>query len=156
MAHDERDNPGFLLPPPLTYLLPLVFGLLLDRRIHLPFLPRSVARGLGWLLLGTGVLLNGWFNFTMRRTDTPINPRKPVSKLVTDGPFHYTRNPAYLSLTLIYAGVSVLRNALWAILFLPVVLYVIGRDQIEREEQYLERVFGEEYLTYKTSVRRWV
>ena len=156
MADDERDNPGFLLPPPLTYLLPLVFGLLLDRRIHLPFLPRSVARSLGWLLLGNGVLLNGWFNFTMRRTDTPINPRKPVAKLVTDGPFHYTRNPAYLSLTLIYAGVAVLRNALWAILFLPVVLYVIRRDQIEREEQYLEGVFGEEYLTYKTSVRRWV
>ncbi len=156
MADDERDNPGFLLPPPLTYLLPLVFGLLLDRRIHLPFLPRSVARSLGWLLLGNGVLLNGWFNFTMRRTDTPIDPRKPVSKLVTDGPFRYTRNPAYLSLTLIYAGVAVLRNAFWAISFLPLVLYVIRRDQIEREEQYLERVFGEEYLTYKTSVRRWV
>jgi len=156
MANDERDNPGFLLPPPLTYLLPLVFGLLLDRRIHLPFLPRSVARSLGWLLLGNGVLLNGWFNFTMRRTDTPIDPRKPVSKLVTDGPFRYTRNPAYLSLTLIYAGVAVLRNALWAILFLPLVLYVIRRDQIEREEQYLERVFGEEYLAYKRSVRRWV
>ena len=156
MANNEPDKPGFLLPPPLTYLLPLVFGLLLDRRIHLPFLPRSVARSLGWLLLGNGVLLNGWFNFTMRRADTPINPTKPVSKLVTDGPFHYTRNPAYLSLTLIYAGVAVLRNALWAILFLPVVLYVIRRDQIEREEQYLERVFGEEYLTYKTSVRRWV
>src|SRR5919205_105933 len=126
MADNERDNPGFLLPPPLTYLT------------------RSVARALGWLLLANGMLLNGWFNFTMRRTDTPINPRKPVSKLVTDGPFHYTRNPAYLSLALIYAGVAVLRNALWAILFLPVVLYVIRRDQIEREEQYLENVFGEE------------
>ena len=37
MANDEPDNPGFLLPPPLTYLLPLVFGLLLDRRIQIPF-----------------------------------------------------------------------------------------------------------------------
>ncbi len=156
MADDERDNPGILIPPPLTYLLLLVFGLLLDRRIHIPFLPRSIARGLGWLLLGGGVLLNGWFVFTMRRTDTPIDPRKPVSKLVTDGPFRYTRNPAYLSMTLIYAGVAVLRNALWAILFLPLVLYAIQRDQIEREERYMERVFGEAYLTYKTSVRRWV
>jgi protein-S-isoprenylcysteine O-methyltransferase Ste14 len=39
---------------------------------------------------------------------------------------------------------------------LPLVVYVIQGDQIEREEQYLERTFGEEYLTYKTSVRRWV
>jgi protein-S-isoprenylcysteine O-methyltransferase Ste14 len=156
MANDEPDNPGFLLPPPLTYLLPLVFGLLLDRRIHVPFLPRSLTRTLGWTLLGGGVLLNGWFNFTMRRTGTPVDPRKQVSKLVTNGPFHYTRNPAYLSLTMIYTGVTALMNALWPIVLLPLVLYVIQRDQIEREEQYLERIFGEEYLTYKTRVQRWV
>jgi len=30
------------------------------------------------------------------------------------------------------------------------VLYVIQREQIEREEQYLERIFGKEYLTYRT------
>jgi protein-S-isoprenylcysteine O-methyltransferase Ste14 len=92
----------------------------------------------------------------MRRTDTPIDPRKSVSKLVSDGPFRYTRNPAYLSLIMIYTGITALRNALWPILLLPLVLYVTHRDQIEREEQYLERIFGEEYLTYKTSVRRWV
>jgi protein-S-isoprenylcysteine O-methyltransferase Ste14 len=156
MTDDERDNPGILLPPPLTYLLPLILGLLLDRGIHVPFLPRNIARTLGWPLLGGGVLLNGWFFFTMRQADTPIDPRRQVSKLVTDGPFRYTRNPAYLSMTLIYAGVAALRNALWAILFLPLVLYMIQHDQIEREEQYMERIFGEEYLDYKTRVRRWV
>jgi protein-S-isoprenylcysteine O-methyltransferase Ste14 len=156
MADDERDNPGFLVPPPLTYLLTLVLGLVLDRRSHVPFLPRGVARILGWTLLGGGVLLNGWFNLTMRRVDTPIDPRKPVSNLTTEGPFRYTRNPAYLSLTLLYAGIALLRNALWAILLLPLVLFAIQRDQIEREERYLERTFGEEYLAYKERVRRWV
>ena len=43
MADEDRDNPGFLLPPPLTYLLPLVFGLLLDRRIHVPRKCRRLA-----------------------------------------------------------------------------------------------------------------
>jgi protein-S-isoprenylcysteine O-methyltransferase Ste14 len=155
MADDERDNPGFLLPPPLTYLLTLILGLVLDRRSHVPFLPRGVARILGWPLLGGGVLLNGWFNLTMRRADTPIDPRKPVSKLTTEGPFRYTRNPAYLSLTMVYVGIALLRNALWAILLLPLVLFAIQRDQIEREERYLERTFGEEYLAYKERVRRW-
>ena len=90
----------------------------------------------------------------MRRTDTPIDLKKPVSKLITNGPFRYTRNPAYLSMTTIYTGVADLRNALWAILFLPLVVYVMQRDQIEREGQYMDRVFGEEYLNSKTSVRR--
>ena len=156
MADDERDNPGFLVPPPLTYLLTLVLGLVLDRRSHVPFLPRGVARILGWPLLGGGVLLSGWFNLTMRRADTPVDPRKPVSNLTTEGPFRYTRNPAYLSLTMVYTGIALLRNALWAILLLPLVLFAIQRDQIEREERYLERTFGEEYLAYKERVRRWV
>jgi protein-S-isoprenylcysteine O-methyltransferase Ste14 len=39
---------------------------------------------------------------------------------------------------------------------LPVVLFVIQREVIGREERYLERTFGEEYLDYKTRVRRWV
>jgi protein-S-isoprenylcysteine O-methyltransferase Ste14 len=156
VADDERDNPGFLLPPPLTYLLTLLLGLVLERRSHLPFLPRGVARILGWPLLGGGVLLNAWFNLTMQRADTPIDPRKPVSKLITEGPFRYTRNPAYLSLTMLYAGIALLRNALWAILLLPLVVVAIQRDQIEREERYLERTFGEEYLAYKERVRRWV
>lgn len=156
MPNDEQDAPGILLPPPLTYLVALIAGLILDKRSHLPFLPRGVARALGWPLLFGGVLLNGWFYFTMRRADTSIDPREPVSKLTTDGPFRYTRNPAYLSMTMVYAGTASIRNASWAILLLPAVLFVIQRDQIGREERYLERVFGEEYLQYKSKVRRWV
>ena len=156
MSNDEQDNPGILFPPPLTYLFSLVTGLVLDKRFHVPFLPRRVASALGWPLVLSGVLLNGWFFLTMRRADTPIDPREPVSNLTTDGPFRYTRNPAYLSMTLLYAGIAVLRNALWAFMLLPLVLFGIQRDQIEREERYLERTFGEEYLRYKAQVRRWV
>jgi hypothetical protein len=52
--------------------------------------------------------------------------------------------------------IAVLRNALWAIVLLPLVVYVIQVEVIEREERYLERTFGEEYLAYKARVRRWV
>jgi protein-S-isoprenylcysteine O-methyltransferase Ste14 len=156
MASDERDNPGIRIPPPLIYLAPLVLGLLLDRRFPVSFLPRSAARILGWTLLGGGMLLSNWFRKTMREADAPIRTDKPVPSLTTDGPFRYTRNPGYLSLAMIYAGVAVLRNALWAILLLPAVLLIIQREMIGREERYLERTFGEEYLQYKASVRRWV
>jgi protein-S-isoprenylcysteine O-methyltransferase Ste14 len=55
-----------------------------------------------------------------------------------------------------YAGIAALANALWAIVLLPVALLVIQRGVIEREERYLERKFGEEYLSYKAGVRRWI
>jgi protein-S-isoprenylcysteine O-methyltransferase Ste14 len=156
MTDEDRDNAGVVAPPPLIYLAPLVLGLLLDRKLSVPFLPRGAARAIGWPLLVGGVSLMSWFFFTMRRADTPIDPRESVSSLATDGPFRYTRNPAYLSMAMIYAGISSLANALWAILLLPATLLVIQRGVIEREERYLERKFGEEYLSYKGRVRRWI
>jgi protein-S-isoprenylcysteine O-methyltransferase Ste14 len=154
---DAQDNPGIRVPPPLIYLLPLLLGILLDRRrSHIPFLPRSVGRIIGWLLLSGGVTLSRWFARTMRDADAPIRTDKPVPRLTTDGPFRYTRNPGYLSLAMIYAGIAVIRNSLSAILLLPAVGFIIQREVIGREERYLERTFGEEYLEYKTSVRRWL
>jgi protein-S-isoprenylcysteine O-methyltransferase Ste14 len=57
---------------------------------------------------------------------------------------------------MMYAGIAALANALWAIVLLPVALLVIQRGVIEREERYLERKFGEEYLSYKARVRHWI
>jgi protein-S-isoprenylcysteine O-methyltransferase Ste14 len=153
---DEQDSPGIRVPPPLLYLLPLASGLLIDRKVHIPFLPRRVARILGWPLVGGGVALSGWAIRTMLAAETTIRPDKPVSNLIQDGPFRYTRNPLYLSDAMIYAGIAILRNSLWAIVLLPLVLYAIQREVMGREERYLERSFGEEYLDYKRRVRRWV
>ena len=92
----------------------------------------------------------------MRAADTTIRPDKPVSNLIQDGPFRYTRNPIYLSDAMIYAGIAVLRNSLWAIVLLPLAMFVIQREVMGREERYLDRTFGEEYLDYKRRVRRWI
>jgi protein-S-isoprenylcysteine O-methyltransferase Ste14 len=101
-------------------------------------------------------MLNGWFLKTIRKTEVPLRTDKPVPRLTTEGPFRYSRNPSYLALAAIYAGVAFLRNSLWAMLLLALVIMVIQREVIEREERYLERTFGEEYLDYKGRVRRWV
>ena len=153
---DDQDNPGGRVPPPLTYLLTLLLALVLDRRLHVPFLPHGLARLLGWPLVGGGMALATWFIRTMRGADTTLDVNKPVSTLVQDGPFRYSRNPGYLSLVMLYAGIAILRNALWAILFMPLLLLITQRELIEREECYLGRTFGEEYLAYKRRVRRWL
>jgi protein-S-isoprenylcysteine O-methyltransferase Ste14 len=154
-APENADNPGVIAPPPLIYVGALIFGLLVGRRFPMSFLPRGVARGLGWTLLGGGVLLLGWFERAMRQADTPTNPYKPVERIATEGPFRYTRNPGYLAMTMIYGGITALANTLPAALLLPVVLHVMRRGVIEREERYLEGKFGDEYLNYKARVRRW-
>ena len=156
MPGDEQDKPGVVAPPPLIYLGVLIFGLLLNRRLPIGFVPSGIARGLGWSLLGAGALLLVWFEWAMWQADTSSNPYKPVKHIATEGPFRYTRNPGYLSMAMIYTGIASLANALWAILLLPGALLVIQRGVIEREERYLERKFGEEYLRYKARVRHWI
>ncbi len=152
---DEHDNPSIDVPPPLIYAAPLLSGRLLDRRRRLPFLPRGAGLALGWPLLGGGAALNAWFLLTIRDAEVPIRTDKPVPRLTTEGPFRYSRNPSYLALAMIYLGIALLRNSFWAVLFLPLVVMVIQREVIGREERYLERAFGEEYLAYKGQVRRW-
>jgi protein-S-isoprenylcysteine O-methyltransferase Ste14 len=98
---DNQDNPGIKVPPPLIYVVPLVLGLLLDRRARLPFLPHRAAWGLGWPLLGGGVMLSRWFLKTMRDAEAPVRTDRPVPRLTTEGPFRYSRNPGYLALAMI-------------------------------------------------------
>jgi len=79
---DNRDDPGIKVPSPLIYLVPLVLGLLLNRRRRLRFLPRGAARGLGWSLIGGGLMLSGWFLPTMPEADAPIRTDKPALSLI--------------------------------------------------------------------------
>lgn len=158
MAEDQerKDNAGVVALPPLIFALPLLVGLVVNRLAPVALLPAALARALGWPLLGAGVALIAWFARTLTRAGTPIDVNEPVTRLVTHGPFKRSRNPAYLSMTLIYSGVTLLANALWAALLLPMVLVVMRRGVIDREERYLERLFGDEYRGYRSRVRRWL
>src|SRR5215216_6074096 len=129
---DDQDNPGIRVPPPLVYLLALLLGLLLNRRLHVPFLSRGAARVLGWPLVGSGMALAAWFARTLHAADTTLRTDKPVSSLVQDGPFRYSRNPGYVSLAMLYTGIAILRNALRAILLLPLLVLITQRELIER------------------------
>jgi protein-S-isoprenylcysteine O-methyltransferase Ste14 len=159
MSDDARgtpDNPGVIAPPPLIYAGALLVGLLANRLSPIPFLPRALSRALGWPLVFSGLAIGTLGLREMKRAGTNVDPREPTTAIVTGGPYRFTRNPLYLSMTLIYGGITARANALPAALLLPLVLHLMRRGVIEREERYLERKFGEEYLGYKARVRRWI
>ncbi len=155
-GHEVPENAGVIAPPPLIYAGALIVGLLVNALFPVSFLPRALSRMLGWPLIAGGLLL-GIFGFrTLRGADTNVNPSEPTTALVIEGPYRFTRNPLYVGMTLLYGGISALTNALPAALLLPFVLVLMRRGVIEREERYLEQLFGEEYLRYKARVRRWI
>jgi len=155
-ARETPDNPGVIAPPPLIYAGALAIGLLANRLYPIAFVPRGLSRVLGWPLIVGGPVVGSLGLREMKRADTNVDPREPTTAIVTGGPYRFTRNPLYLSMTLIYAGITALANALPAALLLPFVLHIMRRGVIEREERYLERKFGDEYLDYKARVRRWI
>lgn len=152
----DADNSGVVAPPPLIFAGTLAFGLLVNRLRPAAFLPRRLGRAVGLTMLvgGLSIGLSGFRE--LRWAGTNVDSREPSTAIVTDGPYRFTRNPLYLSMALTYAGVASLANALPAVLLLPAVLAVMQKGVIEREERYLERKFGDEYIRYKERVRRWI
>ena len=150
------DNAGVIAFPPALYAVTLSIGLVLSFIFPVSFLSRPVSLLLAVLaLIGAGWISTSAFR-VMNRAQTAIDPAKPTTAIVSDGVFSLSRNPLYLSLTLLYIAISLLFSVLWALLLLLPLLVVVQIGVIQREEIYLERKFGDEYLRYKAQVRRWI
>ena len=156
MKQSSVDKPGVIAPPPLIYVATFLISLLLHRSRPLPLLPYPLRNILGTSLISMAATIVFFAFREMGRAGTNVNPELPATALVTQGPFQFTRNPLYLSLTLLYTGLAILVNTLWAIFLLPVMIFIMQRGVIEREERYLEGKFGDSYTQYKARVRRWL
>lgn len=151
------DHAHVVIMPPLLYALALVAGLglqwLAAAHTGLPGPFRWIA---GAILVGGGAWVALAFARAFDSIEQDRNPNTPTPAILTDGLYRYSRNPAYVSLTAILIGIGLLLDNGWILaLTLPVVI-VMHYGVIQREEAYLERTFGDEYTTYKKSVRRWL
>ena len=154
-------NAGVRFPPPLLFVAGLSIGLTLDRlvlRVRLvgDDVNRTPLLILGWLGIVSGLAFAAWGITTFRRERTAIVPFKPARAVVASGPYRWSRNPMYVGLTAVYAGVALVRNAAWPLILMPVVLTALWFLVIRREERYLTHAFGETYVRYQQSVRRWL
>jgi protein-S-isoprenylcysteine O-methyltransferase Ste14 len=156
MLEETTDNPGVIAFPPALFAGTLAIGLLLHLIFPIHFLPDAIAIASGVVVLVGAALIAVSAFRAMRRAQTAVNPSLPTTAIVSDGAFSFSRNPIYLALTLLYVGVALLFNALWALLLLLPLIVVVQVGVIKHEEDYLEQKFGDEYLRYKANVRRWV
>lgn len=145
-----------LARPPVVYLVSIAIGSLLEFAWPLPFLPHALSTPLGILLVVAAVVLFFGSVGKFRAAGTPVPGNKPTTAIVQSGPYRFSRNPIYLAFSLLHLGIALWINSLWLIATLVAALGVMAYVVIPREEQYLERRFGAEYLTYKKSVRRWI
>ncbi len=156
-SQQSRDAAGPIVRPPLLFLACLVLGLVLDRLLPLPLPEAAWLRGVaggGLIVLGIAVFVAGLLSFS--RAGTPVPGNQPVSALVTTGIHGLSRNPIYVGMFLIYAGIGVTALSPWVLVLLVPIAIIMRYGVVAREEVYLERNFGEAYRGYKARVRRWL
>ena len=156
MKVPAQDGPRVVAIPPLIYLTFLGAGFGVDFLSPVPVLPNEVQYTLGGTILMGSFLIMPFVLSRFRRAKTTFDARKGATTLITTGPHRYTRNPAYVSLTMLQLGLGITADSVWVLAGLVPAVLVTHYGVILREEEYLEQQFGEAYRDYKRSVRRWL
>lgn len=142
---------------PLGYLL-VALSLMVILHYLFPLLtviPAPLTRvGAAVVLCGLVILALPARSFT--RAGTPLLPFKPATSLVTGGMYRFSRNPMYLGMVIVLAGVAILLGTLTPFLIIALFISVIQEVYIRHEEAFLESLFGETYRQYRARVRRWL
>jgi protein-S-isoprenylcysteine O-methyltransferase Ste14 len=153
-------HPGVPFPPPFLFVAGFVTGLALERWAWRIPVANDDLRALfvltGWLGVIVGLFLAGWGLLVFFRARTAIIPNQPARRLVTSGPYRFSRNPMYVGLSALYVGLALLFNVAWPIVLFPFVVIALVRLVIRREERYLAGAFGDAYALYRQRVRRWL
>lgn len=157
MGTDRDVSAGAPIPPPVVFFAAILAGF--GIRHFVPFelpIPEIASRVTGALLVvaGVGLGLAGTRNL-VRGGTTPF-PHRPSSALVESGAYGFSRNPIYLSMAVLLAGVAILFRSGWHLAMTALLVAVLDRTQIPREERYLEALFGDAYRAYARRVRRWL
>lgn len=152
---DREDHADVPVIPPVMFGVPLLATLPLRKWFRVP-LPRWFRRATGVLLGAAGAGLGLWSFWTFIQAKENLDVRTPTHSLMHKGPYRFTRNPIYLGGTLGYAGLGLIFNSLATVASIPLVLKLIERLAIEREEAYLKAKFGKQYQRYCDDVPRWL
>lgn len=131
-------------------------GTIVDSLLGIPGFSSSLAAVFGVLLISLGFLLRIWAAASFYNHNMRVISLEPQGSLVTTGPFRYSRNPLYLGGNVFcFFGAALLLGSPTA-LIMTVLHIPLLNLMIRREEDQLERKFGDQFRAYKKRVRRWL
>lgn len=156
MAEHSQDSPNVISCPPLVFAGALALGFLLNWLFPMRSFSSQRLQLLGGLVSFAGTAIGLWGVWALHRAGTNVRPDRPVTALVTNGPFRYSRNPLYLAMTLVCSGIALYTGTVWLLATLVPAVAGVHWKIVRREEQFLERRFGDDYRAYKAQVHRWI
>ncbi len=153
---ETPDHADVAFHPPLLLAGSLLLGLLVRWIAPFNFLPWEVSVPLGPVVVAASFGLFFWAVFTMRAGHASIPTSEPTDVIVKSGPYGFSRNPIYVAMLALQVGVGVWTDSVWFLVLAAVSAILLWWGVISREERYLERKIGADYLVYKDRVRRWL
>lgn len=156
---DLKDRPNTIPWPPLLYAGAALLALGLHWLAPLPWPGGAVAASLavaGLFLMAAGIALDLATALAFRRHRTTVLPHRGATRLITDGPFRYSRNPIYVANTLLVAGGGLVSGIAWLIPAAFAAAVATRKMAIEREEAHLALRFGEDWRAYAARTPRWL
>ncbi len=153
MSSTDADNAGVKFPPPAALLLVIFICWVAEPEPHFPAPP--------FFFLGIAIAVAGFvlgFSGIRRFFAFGVHPSplRPVSRLVTGGPYRFTRNPMYLGIEIMLIGVALTLGSYAFLVGALVMFLYFSFYVIPREETYMTRKFGAEYTEFCARVRRWI
>ena len=156
MAEPSADHPGVAAKPPTLTLGALAAGVVLEWIWPLP-LPGGWPRALaGVALAAAGVAAIAAAMRAFRAAGTNVETDRPSEAIVTTGLYARSRNPIYVSMAAIGAGIGLALGSGWVLAMVVPLVLVLRWGVIAREERYLAAKFGAPYRAYTAAVRRWL
>ncbi|MEQ1679634.1 MAG: isoprenylcysteine carboxylmethyltransferase family protein [Nitrospira sp.] len=144
-----------VVQPPIVTLL-VVLSAWLTHSFFGPWQTILRAPVVGGVLVALGFSFMMWARILFTSRQTTLFVGRPSTQLVCDGPFRWSRNPMYVGVLVSLVGLA-LWGGTWPLyLAVPVTVLILNSVHIPREERLLREVFGEQYLTYRKEVRRWL
>lgn len=142
---------------PVAYLLgSLVFMGLLQRLLPLYQYVEPPLAYAGIIFVFLGIVISAVSADLFVKAKTGLLPFEEATALVTGGIFRFTRNPMYLGMFLMVFGSAFLMGSIGALIPLLIFVLVIRYNFVAGEERFMEAAFGQQYLDYKSKVRRWI
>lgn len=156
VSSNSPDNAGVIAPAPVFFAVTFILGLSAQYFYSMPIAQTGYTRiaGLVFIVISIPIVLSAVYE--LRKAGTAFDARKASTALVTSGIFRFSRNPTYLSMTILFSGFALVLNSIWLLLAVAVALVCTQIGVIQREEHYMAAKFGDEFYRYKDQVRRWI
>ena len=162
--HEDSNSPagapdataGIRFPPPLLFAAALALGWAAGVLWPVDWFPGFVGIVVGVGLVAAGTILFAAGVREFRRHGAHPDVRRPVPAVIRTGVYRFSRNPLYLAMIAVTAGIGIWAGNPWILAALVPAVWILRRVVIDREEAYLAARFGSGYESYRAGVRRWL